>query len=169
MAPEPAGDQPVLPVGATRCVCSPDPTAGDVAELHLEQDVIATTARTVRGAVREWASGAGLETETVEAVVLAVEEAVANAIDHAYPPDPQEAHDTDAAGSAGRRVVVSAASRPCGGGVAVSVVDNGTWRPAPLDPGHRGRGVRVIGAISQRSTITPGEHGTTVHMCWAHR
>lgn len=161
---ESGGESLSFPFGATRCVCWPSATAGDVAELRLEQDVVATAARTVRAAVRDWAAAAGLGPDTIDALVLAVDEAVTNVIDHAYAPEPDL---VETPGRAHSRVVVTAASRPCGGGVAVSVVDDGTWRPPPPDPGHRGRGIQVIGGLAQRSTVSPTEHGTTVRMCWA--
>lgn len=161
MACDPVDEGLSLPVGATRCVCLPDAAVGDVTQLYLEYVVVATTARTVRGAVRDWAMTAGLEADTVDAVVLAVDEAVTNVIDHATTTD------TTTADGARTRVVVTAAGRPCGGGVAVSVVDDGTWRTPPADPGHRGRGIQVIGSLAQRSDINPDERGTTVRMCWA--
>lgn len=161
MDAEAVGEGPSLPKGATQCVCWPDADAGDVAELRLERDVVATTARSVRAAVRDWAAAAGLVADTVEALVLAVDEAVTNVVDHAY------THTAPGGGTTLSRVVVTAASRPCGGGVAVSVVDDGTWRPPPHDPGHRGRGIQVIGGLAQRSTVSPSEGGTTVRMCWS--
>lgn len=151
-----------LPAGVPRCVCRPSVTGGDpgVGVLHLEQAAVPATVRVVRTAVRDWATGAGLGADLVDAVVLAVDEAVTNVVDHAHQMDP-------GAGEGAGRIVLGAASRACGGGVAVSVDDDGTWRPPPPDPGHRGRGVQLIGRLSDRSTVTTSEHGTTVRMCWA--
>ena len=166
MTPAPTDDGS-MPSGAARCVCRPIPGLG-VPELHLEQAVIPAAVRSVRIAVRAWARDAGLDPDVLDSVVLAVDEAVANVIDHAYLPRGTRTADdgTEAAENDGDRIEVRASGKPCGAGVAVSIVDHGTWRPPPRDPGHRGRGVRVIGYVAHRSTITPTAHGTTVHMCW---
>lgn len=162
MSPEPVDDERSLPVGARPCVCWPSPSGG-AAALHLVLDVASDTARAVRAAVREWSARAGLGSDTVDAVVLAVDEAVTNVVDHAHMPPTGVARTTSATCG---RVEVTVSGRPCGNGVAVSVVDDGSWLPPPADPGHRGRGIQVIGGLAGRSTVVPAEHGTTVRMCW---
>lgn len=153
-----------MPAGATRCVCWPDAgiAGSPVGELRVERPAVPASVRDMRTSVRDWATSAGFDPSTVDAIVLAVDEAVTNVVDHAHPAD----HDhRDGSGTV--EIVLHAASRPCGAGAAVSIADDGTWRPPPPDPGHRGRGVHLMGRLSDRSTITTTDRGTTVRLCWA--
>lgn len=111
--------------------------------------------RRLRGRIREWVTGLELDEERAEAVVLIVDEAVTNAVEHACP-------DWECA------VEVVAGPRACGGGIAALVADNGRWQAAG-DPGHRGRGLALIRSLSERSSVDVEESGTTVRMCWADR
>ncbi len=107
----------------------------------------------VRHQLERWAARAGLPTATMADLVLASYEALANAAEHAYP------------GESGPIDLVAA--RTADGRVLITVVDHGQWRPPPPKPGYRGRGLQMIKALSHRSQIQPGTHGTTVHMEWA--
>ncbi|WP_448623432.1 SpoIIE family protein phosphatase [Geodermatophilus sp. URMC 64] len=104
----------------------------------------------VRRTVLAWAAEAGLAEDTIEDLQLALGEAVANAVEHAYRDAP--------AGDCAFRVTW----RP-DGAVDVRVEDFGTWRPAPADPGFRGRGLLLIRRLAQDVVVepTPGG-GTTV-------
>jgi anti-anti-sigma factor len=48
------------------------------------------------------------------------------------------------------------------GEIAVRVRDRGRWRPAPADPGFRGRGLRVIRAVGHDVRVTTDSGGTEV-------
>jgi anti-anti-sigma factor len=48
------------------------------------------------------------------------------------------------------------------GGVRVQVVDQGVWRPAPSDPGLRGRGLKFIRMLADEVDIDAGATGTAV-------
>lgn len=109
----------------------------------------------VRQALADWASQSGLAAADTEALVLAVNEAVANAIEHAYLEAPGE-------------VSVSAAVH-ADGCVVVTVSDRGRWRPPPADPGWRGRGLPLIERLSQLARVRANETGTTVQMWWRRR
>jgi anti-anti-sigma factor len=104
----------------------------------------------LRRAVAAWASEAGLSADTVDDLQLAVGEAVANSVEHAY-------RDTDRAGSVD---VELAADRD--GGVTVTVRDGGSWRPAPADPGFRGRGVQIVSALATDVDLRRGPAGTVL-------
>lgn len=106
----------------------------------------------LRQRMRSWARNQELDEELAESIVLIVDEAVSNAVEHACPG--WECH-----------VELVAGPRACGGGVAVLVADDGAWQEMTA-PGFRGRGVTLIGRLSERSTIEAGEQGTTVRMCW---
>ncbi|MGY1811003.1 SpoIIE family protein phosphatase [Blastococcus sp. SYSU D00669] len=104
----------------------------------------------VRRAVQAWAGEAGLSEDTTEDLQLALGEAVANAVEHAY---------RDAVpGECAYRVAWAP-----GGAVDVRVRDFGTWRPVPDDPGFRGRGLLLIRRLADDVVVepTPGG-GTTV-------
>ncbi|GAA3179306.1 hypothetical protein GCM10010531_36650 [Blastococcus jejuensis] len=98
----------------------------------------------VRRAVSAWASATGLPAELAEDLQLALGEALANAVEHAY---------TDGGtGECEYRV-----ARVRDGGVHVEVVDTGTWRPPPEDRGFRGRGLELISALAQDVEVAHGE------------
>jgi anti-sigma regulatory factor (Ser/Thr protein kinase) len=82
----------------------------------------------VRRGVSAWASATGLPAELAEDLQLALGEALANAVEHAYK--------NGASGGCEYRV-----ARARDGGLHVEVVDTGTWRPPPADRGFRGRGL----------------------------
>jgi anti-sigma regulatory factor (Ser/Thr protein kinase) len=44
------------------------------------------------------------------------------------------------------------------------VTDRGRWRPVPGDPGHRGRGIAMMRAVTDRVDIDYGAGGTTVRL-----
>lgn len=105
----------------------------------------------VRRQMAVWAEGVGLDQETVEDIVLATHEALANVADHAYP-------------DGGGYALVDA---ECQGGVAsVMVRDNGRWQPPSTDTGWRGRGLLIIRRLAQHVDVRHEDTGTTVAMQW---
>ncbi|MFD9734889.1 SpoIIE family protein phosphatase [Umezawaea sp. NPDC059074] len=102
----------------------------------------------MRRAVEEWASGTGLSPDALDDLQLALGEAAANAVDHAYPHDPGD-FDYEV-------------TRTAEGRIDVVVRDRGRWRPEPTDNGNRGRGVRIIEALSERAVFDRGPTGTTL-------
>jgi anti-sigma regulatory factor (Ser/Thr protein kinase) len=93
---------------------------------------------------------AGLSRERADDLVLAVDEACANAVEHAY--------DGDTTGE----VLVEVVRGP-GQEVIASVQDGGRWRDAPSDP-KRGRGLRIIEAVVDELDIQTGSTGTTLRL-----
>ncbi|HWO58838.1 MAG TPA: SpoIIE family protein phosphatase [Umezawaea sp.] len=102
----------------------------------------------MRRRVGAWGNAAGLSADLLDDLQLALGEAAANAVDHAYPHGPGD-FDYEVA-------------RDDRGGVHVVVRDRGQWRPAPPDNGHRGRGLRIIQALSESTSFEHGVGGTTV-------
>jgi anti-sigma regulatory factor (Ser/Thr protein kinase) len=51
--------------------------------------------------------------------------------------------------------------------ITVVVSDRGSWRP-PQEPGvrSRGRGIRLMEALSDRTSIETSDHGTHVRLEW---
>ncbi|MGY1708998.1 SpoIIE family protein phosphatase [Geodermatophilus sp. SYSU D00758] len=107
----------------------------------------------VRRRVAAWAAAGGLPEETTDDLQLALGEALANAVEHAYP---------SGDGWCSYRL-----AREGDGDVRVEVTDGGAWRPPPADRGFRGRGLELIAALGtdvavDRAGEGGGTAGTTV-------
>jgi anti-sigma regulatory factor (Ser/Thr protein kinase) len=107
----------------------------------------AETLSGMRPLLRRWLTRWGAGSDEVYDITVAVQEASANAIEHAYGPgratfDVEAVHD--------------------GGVITVAVRDRGRWR-APRGT-HRGRGLSMMRALMESVDVQQGEHGTTVVM-----
>ncbi|HZD13972.1 MAG TPA: ATP-binding protein [Pseudonocardiaceae bacterium] len=120
------------------------------AELQLQIPAQAEHIAAVRRAVSTWATQTGLDADTVEELVLATHEALANTVDHAYPHHP------------GRVWVTAQCTESY---VLVIVGDHGRWRPPPVVTG-RGRGLLLIRHLAHHVELDHGPQGTTVRMTW---
>jgi anti-sigma regulatory factor (Ser/Thr protein kinase) len=115
--------------------------------------------REIRGRLEDWARRHDLPPETTVDLQLTLGEAVSNAIEHAYRggrcgprPSPRPTVEVDVElrfTSAGRAVVVC-------------VTDHGRWRPAPAEPGYRGRGLALIEELSAGLQVVRTAEGTQV-------
>ena len=99
-----------------------------------------------------------LTAERLNDIVLAVNEALANAADYAYAAEPGTM-DMDATYDSVQQTL------------AVTIADRGTWRPADspsnaLPTGRRGRGIALIHALADRVTIETADSGTEVTLVW---
>lgn len=120
----------------------------------------------LRREFRRWLERMHWPDDDAADLVMALNEAVANVIDHAYqantgtPPGDvrvlaelingrDQSHDQ---------------SHDEGYRVRVTVTDSGRWRPIPTDPGHRGRGLRMMRACNAWLGVDPGPNGTRVTM-----
>jgi anti-sigma regulatory factor (Ser/Thr protein kinase)/putative methionine-R-sulfoxide reductase with GAF domain len=99
----------------------------------------------VRRSVRQWLRQRGAGDDETAEVTLAVSEACANAIEHAYSPAPA-------------RFQVRASES--GGEVAIVVRDRGRWR-APRGRG-RGRGLTIMRAATDSCDVNSGDGGTEI-------
>ncbi|SDO06609.1 SpoIIE family protein phosphatase [Geodermatophilus sp. DSM 45219] len=108
----------------------------------------------VRRAVTAWTAAAGLSEDTTEDLQLALGEALANAVEHAYAAAPGE-------GWCSYRV-----AREPDGSVRVEVRDTGVWRPPPADRGYRGRGLELISALATDVEIGRGPDGDGTTVCF---
>ena len=95
--------------------------------------------------------------DLVEDIVLAADEAVSNAVVHAY-----RDHRPG-------RVTLCAHAGPGAATVTVQVGDRGRWRPAPADPAHLGHGLPMIVALAGHVELVRTPVGTTVTMTWTTR
>jgi anti-anti-sigma factor len=108
----------------------------------------------VRRAVRAWTRTAALPAELTEDLQLALGEAVANAVEHAYTTAGKPRSNT------GEFTYYIA--RQANGAIDVEVRDFGHWRPEPPDNSHRGRGLDMIRGISTGVVIKSSSTGTQV-------
>jgi anti-sigma regulatory factor (Ser/Thr protein kinase) len=120
--------------------------------LHLRHPAVPTELRRIRGSVHEWADRNGLPEDVVIDLQLAVGEAVANGVEHAYAGSEPGTVDVDVEIRDEGRVPV----------VAVRVADHGRWRPVPLINGPRGHGLTVIERLADSVAISRTRMGTEV-------
>ena len=106
----------------------------------------------LRSVVSSWARGVGLPADVLVDLLLAVGEAAANVVDHAYrsgPPGPLE-------------VELGVRRRGRGRVVAARIVDRGRWRPSDVSERDRGRGLPMIRALAQYLDVVVNPTGTEV-------
>jgi serine/threonine-protein kinase RsbW len=104
----------------------------------------------LRHQLRQWLDGFGLAAADRGDVVLAVSEALANAVEHG------------SAGRGDRPIVVVASAEPAA--VSVVVRDHGEWRePAPSTV--RGRGLGIMRDLMDDVVIERHQDGTVVRLC----
>lgn len=117
------------------------------AELRLELPADPKVLSDIRRALRRWLRHHGADGEEIAEVTLAVNEACANAIEHAYSPAPA-AFELD--------------GRVEGNRVLISIRDGGRWR----EPrgANRGRGFTIMEAAMDHVEVKPGDDGTEVLM-----
>ena len=120
--------------------------------LHLRRPADPAELHRIRGSVHEWADRNAVPEEALVDLQLALGEAVANGVEHAY------------AGTDPGTVDVDLEIRDDGNApvVAVRVADHGTWRPAPVLKGYRGRGLTVIERLAHRVAISRTRMGTEI-------
>jgi anti-sigma regulatory factor (Ser/Thr protein kinase) len=101
----------------------------------------------MRRALRDWLGAVGANEDEAYDILVAVGEAAANAIEHAYGPAPAHFEiDADLDGET----------------VAITVRDEGIWRaPRGL---HRGRGLGLIQELMDDFDVARAESGTEVRM-----
>ena len=103
--------------------------------------------REIRAALRRWLTTAGASEEEINDIVVAVGEATANAVEHAY-------------GAAGGSVTVRGELQ--GSDVVLCVSDTGSWR-SPRGEG-RGRGTLIMETTTDDFRVEQRAAGTNVHL-----
>jgi serine/threonine-protein kinase RsbW len=120
--------------------------------LALSADLAA--AAEARRGIGAWLSGHGRPQEAQEDLVLAVSEAVSNAVEHGYGVRP---------GGAGRAELVEVAAELLPDGrVEVAVRDRGAWRATPGERAYRRHGIPIMKACTAECAIDGTPSGTTV-------
>jgi anti-anti-sigma factor len=114
----------------------------------LDLPAVPSSLPAVRRRLGGWLAGLGMGEQDRVGVMVAVGEACANSVEHAY------------RGQEPGRMYVRAWV-DVDGVLTVSVRDEGTWRPPDRDPGDRGRGLLIMRQMVDR-VVLEEEHGTTV-------
>ncbi|GHG03081.1 MULTISPECIES: ATP-binding protein [Amycolatopsis] len=131
--------------------CSADDTA--TARDLQRRDVPAEPGRLAppRDQLAVWAPGAGLPPGRVQDLLLAVYEAMANVVVHAYPDCPG---------------TFTLHARRDGDAVTVTIRDHGRWQPVPRARPLGGRGLPLIHSLADQALVETSAAGTTVTMTW---
>jgi anti-sigma regulatory factor (Ser/Thr protein kinase) len=109
----------------------------------------ATQLAAMRAEARRWLAPLDLPDDVEHDVILAVHEAAANAIEHAYPPGDTNGH-------------VELTFWLDGGNLCLSVADHGEWRESSTGAQDRGRGLDMIRRLGADVAIDHHGRGTRV-------
>ena len=122
--------------------------------LFLALPAALTAAAQVRTLLAAWLTTHGWPEAAREDLVLAVSEAVSNAVEHGYGVRP---------GAAGRPGLVEmGAERVADRCVEITVRDRGGWRPPPRLRAHRRHGIPIMKVCAEDCVIDGTAYGTTV-------
>ena len=116
-------------------------------ELEVEVPAEAEQLATVRHLIRRWVAAKGGTDDDCAAFAIAVTEACANAVEHAYGPG-------DAS--------IDLSAKLADGEATVTVRDHGGWREPRGE--NRGRGIPVMKEFMDDVAIETGGQGTTVEL-----
>lgn len=103
-----------------------------------------------RRGVRRWLGEVLDDPDVVEDLVLAVSEALENAVDHAY------------VGRTGPPGTVAVEARLEDATVVVVVVDDGRWQEPAAGPTSRGRGIALMETLADSAVVETAATGTSV-------
>ena len=121
------------------------------APLQLEFPAHVSQLAPTRAALRSWLTRAQVDPVQTQDMVIAVGEAIANAIEHGHRHSPEG--------------IISLRATALFDQVELTVVDTGSWKPPRPDTNaHRGRGIKLMRALMHSVAINPGATGTLVHL-----
>jgi PAS domain S-box-containing protein len=127
----------------------------EVPPLELDFPAHPDSLASTRHWLREWLDAAAFGEDFAQDVLVAVGEACANAVEHAYP------------GGTGAAADAHLAAHLAGAHLLVTVTDRGRWKQPPPD-NHivRGRGMPMMEALADAVTVRHDAAGTTVTLEW---
>jgi anti-sigma regulatory factor (Ser/Thr protein kinase) len=108
----------------------------------------------IRRALAGWLTPLALTEDQIADVVLAVDEAAANAVRHAYGPEES--------GAVELTLWTEPASEEGPATLSIEVVDHGSWRPPAEVPTEGGRGIGLMSTISESVLIHYDARGSRV-------
>ncbi|ALG06983.1 ATP-binding protein [Kibdelosporangium phytohabitans] len=130
--------------------------ASDLTQPHIYTQLRAAPdqAAIARRRITSWTRAIGLPELMVQDITLAGDEALSNAVEHAYR-------------GADGMVILFAALTPMGTAARLIVSDRGHWQPPAADPGFRGRGLAMMEQLSDEFRLIHTTSGTTVVLRWS--
>lgn len=108
-------------------------------------------ARQLRARFQQWLQTLDAPELLVDDLILAVYEALANVVEHAYPPDHPHP-------------MMRLQARVTHHELLITIRDHGSWRTPPPDPGYRGRGLAMMRTLTTALHLRPTPDGTTVQL-----
>ena len=121
-----------------------------LAPLRLETEATADRLVGIRHRLAEWLGAAGVPDELAAEIVLVVNEACTNCVEHAYR--------SRAVGTMLLEVDIA------DGAVRGRVTDLGSWKTPPAEPGNSGRGLLLMRALTDTMELDSTPCGTTVEI-----
>lgn len=118
--------------------------------LRIESDATASQLGAIRSQLTDWLRTAEVPDELANDIVLAINEACTNCIEHAY-----RGHSTGSI-----LTEVEAAD----GVIRARITDTGSWKTPAINPGNSGRGLVLMRAISDSMEMDTTSTGTTVDL-----
>ncbi len=118
--------------------------------LLIDDDAVPRRLSDVRRRLAAWLRANDIGEPLANDIVLVVNEACSNCVEHAY------------RGQDPGRMRVEAEVRD--GQIRTCVVDSGSWKTPPADPGTRGRGLFLMRTVSHGVDVRGTEDGTSVEM-----
>lgn len=127
-------------------------------QLTLTGVATARTAAQLRQELAEWLELRGVSHDQIRDILLSVNEALANCVDHAY--RDRERPDT---------MTIRGDHQRSTGCLSLCITDHGTWcPPEPASPlGRRGRGITLMHALAANCTVNGRPDGTVVCLDFA--
>ncbi|MGN2637425.1 SpoIIE family protein phosphatase [Nocardia takedensis] len=122
------------------------------APLHLSVPALADRLAGLRRALKAWFAAAAVPHDLASDLVAAANEACSNSIEHAYLDGSGDEPAVDLTATCGTQTV------------EIVVTDTGAWKPRSADPGHRGRGIDMMRALTEELEIEHTDTGTRVRM-----
>lgn len=139
----PSATSPGQPTRGEHCG-DPLPSRESRELLHLALPADPISISVARSALRRWLAGWSWPGDQLDDIVLTVNEAVSNAVEHAYldqPPGIVDIRGEIQATPSGQRRVT------------IIVRDHGRWRPPPVEDENRRRGIPIMQACMDTVTI----------------
>jgi anti-sigma regulatory factor (Ser/Thr protein kinase) len=136
-------------LGTTTCVAL-DACSRPTKSLRIEVPASAERLAEIRRRLAEWLAPVGVSDAGIADIVLVVNEAATNCIEHAYrglDPGP-----------------IRVDANLDHGQIIVEIADHGVWQTPTSLPSTRGRGLPIMHAVSASVDVTSSPDGTTVRM-----
>jgi anti-sigma regulatory factor (Ser/Thr protein kinase) len=118
--------------------------------LRIEVPATADRLAQIRRRLLDWMEPIGVPGDVRADIVLAVNEAASNSVEHAYRGDNDGVMVVEASVANGR--------------IVICVSDHGEWRTPSAEPTTRGRGLPIIRAVGDGVQVLSSASGTTVRI-----